>query len=84
MLEVSRSGYYAWKNRGISKREQRRQVLLRAIVELHKKHFHTRSQAQNAIFEYIEAFYNTVRPHSGIGWHTPVEFERLLRNSFAA
>ena len=38
MLEVSRSGYYAWKNRGISKREQRRQVLLRAIVELHQKH----------------------------------------------
>ena len=39
----------------------------------------TRAQARNSIFRYIEAFYNTVRPHSSIGWLSPAEFERQLR-----
>ncbi|MBB5335346.1 integrase core domain-containing protein [Pectinatus brassicae] len=34
-------------------------------------HFHTRKQAQSAIFRYIETYYNAVRPHSGIGWKAP-------------
>ena len=31
-------------------------------------HFQTRMQAIAAVFAYIEAFYNSVSPHSGIGW----------------
>ena len=40
--------------------------------------FATRNAAKTAIFHYIEAFYNSVRPHSGIGWYTPNAFERSL------
>lgn len=41
---------------------------------VHLTHFKTRSQAQLAIFEYIEAFYNSFRPHSAIGWFSPNHF----------
>ncbi len=33
-------------------------------------------QAQNAIFESIEMFYNTKRMHSSLGYMTPVEYEQ--------
>ncbi|MDR2939378.1 MAG: IS3 family transposase, partial [Clostridiales bacterium] len=44
-------------------------------------HFTTRSQAQNEIFRYIEAFYNLVRPHSAIAWMAPNDFESLISMS---
>jgi transposase InsO family protein len=46
-------------------------------VYLH--YFPTRSAAKSEIFRYIEAFYNPVRPHSGIGWLAPNTFEAVLR-----
>jgi transposase InsO family protein len=39
------------------------------------QHFATRNAAMTAIFHYIEAFYNPVRPHSSIGWIAPNTFE---------
>lgn len=51
---------------------------------LHLMTFHTRSQAACAVFSYIEAFYNTVRPHSAIGWMTPALFEKILSKTAAA
>lgn len=41
-------------------------------------HFPTRASANAAVFRYIEAFYNTVRPHSGIGWIAPREMKIRL------
>lgn len=41
-------------------------------------HFDTHDQAADAVFAYIEAFYNTIRPHSGIGWLSPVDFEKTF------
>lgn len=38
LLEISRSGYYAFKNRGISIRKQNEQKLLRTLLELHEKY----------------------------------------------
>ena len=38
MLDVSRSGYYAWLTRPISQRAKRNQILLREIVRLHEKY----------------------------------------------
>jgi putative transposase len=37
----------------------------------------TRAQAQLAIFEYVETFYNRVRLHSALGFLSPVDFELL-------
>lgn len=43
---------------------------------IHLRRFDTRSAAQAAVFSYIEAFYNTVRPHSALGWIPPIIFQR--------
>jgi len=39
--------------------------------------FATRNEAQVAIFDYIETFYNRVRLHSALGYQSPVDFEQL-------
>jgi transposase InsO family protein len=39
--------------------------------------FATRMQARVAIFDYIETFYNPLRLHSALGYHSPVDFEQL-------
>ncbi len=39
--------------------------------------FASRHQARLAVFDYIEAFYNRLRLHSGIGNLSPYEFEQL-------
>ena len=47
---------------------------------LHLAHFATRAAAKSAIFRYIEAFYNSVRPHSAIGWLAPNAFENTFQH----
>jgi putative transposase len=37
----------------------------------------TRCELANAIFEWIECWYNPTRRHSSIGMHSPVDFEHL-------
>ena len=44
---------------------------------LHQHTFQTRQQAHSAIFDYIETFYNPKRLHSALGYHSPVDFERI-------
>jgi transposase InsO family protein len=45
---------------------------------VHRIHFATRAQAQAAIFEWIEVFYNRERFHSALGYKSPVDFETQL------
>jgi transposase InsO family protein len=45
---------------------------------IHHYKFETRSQANQAIFEYIEVFYNRQRLHSSNNYMSPVDFEKLL------
>ena len=40
--------------------------------------FKTKQEAKNAIFEYIEAFYNTTRMHSTLNYCSPTQFEQYL------
>ena len=42
---------------------------------IHRHHYQTRDEAQRAIFEYIEVFYNRIRRHSSIGYLSPEAFE---------
>lgn len=44
---------------------------------LDKKAWETRGELANAIFEWIECWYNPKRRHSSIGMHSPVTFELL-------
>ncbi|PLY08079.1 MAG: hypothetical protein C0627_12165 [Sulfurimonas sp.] len=51
----------------------------------HHHKFETRSQANQAIFEYIEVFYNRQRLHSNNGYMSLVDFEnQLLLNEMSA
>jgi putative transposase len=44
---------------------------------LDTKEWRTRDELANAIFEWIECWYNPKRHHSSIGMHSPVTFETL-------
>ncbi len=49
-------------------------------VELvYQNKFATSKEAEAAIFEYIEVFYNRERLHSGIGYLTPIQCEELAK-----
>ena len=45
--------------------------------------FKTRQEAKQAIFEYIEVYYNRQRRHSKCGWMPPKKYKRLF-NKIAA
>jgi putative transposase len=46
---------------------------------VHHRVFATRDEAQSAIREYIEVFYNRQRRHSRLGYNSPVVFARNFR-----
>jgi putative transposase len=53
--------------------------------ELIRNHvFETRMAASDAVFEYIEVFYNRLRSHSVLGYVTPEEFESCIKNKNVA
>ena len=43
-----------------------------------RRTWETRRQAETAIFQYINGFYNPRRRHSALGWKSPVAFERKV------
>lgn len=43
---------------------------------VHQQHFETRQQAKQAVFGYIEGFYNTHRIQRALGWLSPSEFQQ--------
>ena len=48
-------------------------TLKRELV--YHRHYATRDEAKQDIFEYIEVFYNRMRRHSTLGYHSPAEYE---------
>jgi transposase InsO family protein len=44
---------------------------------LHRQRWRTRIELANAIFDYIEGFYNRRRRHSALDWMSPVQFETI-------
>ena len=47
----------------------------------HHRPFHDRAEVRQAIFEYIEGFYNRRRLHQTLGYRSPEEFERQAGDS---
>jgi len=43
---------------------------------LERNRFKTRSEAELAVFEFIEGWYNPHRRHSGLDYRSPIEYER--------
>jgi putative transposase len=51
-------------------------------VELvYRMRFKTRAEAQTAIFEFIEVWYNRQRLHSSLGYQTPMQYEEQQLNA---
>lgn len=44
--------------------------------------FHTRGEARMALFDYIEGWYNPHRRHSGLGYDSPMDYERRHQTRF--
>ena len=42
---------------------------------IHQRDFQTRTEATNAIFEYVEVYYNRQRKHSTLGFVSPADYE---------
>ena len=42
---------------------------------IYRRHFKTRAEARQAIFDFIEVFYNRRRLHSSLGYRSPIDFE---------
>lgn len=52
---------------------------------LDRRPWATRADLANAMFEWIESFYNRSRRHSALGYLSPNEFEKLhVTEQFAA
>lgn len=48
--------------------------------ETNRRSYHSLQELQLSIFEYIESFYNSKRPHSSLGMLTPNQKEALFLN----
>ena len=48
---------------------------------LNRKCWKTRIESANAIFDYLEIFYNRQRRHSALGMRTPIEFEVIHQST---
>ncbi|MCC5911678.1 MAG: IS3 family transposase [Clostridiaceae bacterium] len=46
--------------------------------------FRTREAAKQAIFEYIEVYYNRQRRHATLGWITPAAYKKMWYSNLAA
>ena len=51
---------------------------------VHRCAWPTRAAARAAIHEYIEVFYNRRRPHSRLGYVSPVQYEKAFHAANAA
>lgn len=81
VLDVSESGYHAWRKRLPSPRAQEN---ARLEIEIRAAHERTRQtygperlqQAKREITEYIEIFYNRIRKQARLGHLSPAAFSQ--------
>ncbi len=46
---------------------------------VHHRNFRNSEEARSEIFEFIEVFYNRQRLHQNLDYHTPVQYERIMK-----
>ena len=51
---------------------------------LSRRSFTSQAEARMACFTYIEAFYNSLRLQSGLGYRSPVDYERIYHHAQAS
>ncbi len=51
---------------------------------LSRRSFTSQAEARMACFTYIEAFYNPLRLHSGLGYRSPVDYEKSYHHAHAS
>jgi putative transposase len=51
--------------------------------QVHFQKYHTRAEARNDIFAYIEGFYNRTRLHSSLGYLSPEGYERRYHDNLS-
>ncbi len=51
---------------------------------LSRRSFSSQAEARMACFTYIEAFYNPLRLHSGLGYRSPVDYEKTYQQAQAS
>jgi transposase InsO family protein len=44
---------------------------------VHRRSWPTRRELISGVFEFVEAFYNTTRRHSTLGYLSPAQFEKI-------
>ena len=54
------------------------------VKAIHGERFATRESMRQAVFEYIETDYNSVRLHSANDFLSPIEFEAKFKQSLAS
>ena len=69
-MSMSRTGN-AWENAAM---ESFFATLKKECI--YRQSFQTRRQARQAVFEYLECFYNPIRLHSTLDYQCPVAFEQ--------
>ena len=48
---------------------------------LSRRSFSSQAEARMACFTYIEGFYNPLRLHSGLGYRSPIDYERSFHHA---
>jgi transposase InsO family protein len=51
---------------------------------LSRRSFSSQAEARMACFTYIEGFYNPLRLHSGLGYRSPIDYERSFHHDQAS
>jgi putative transposase len=51
---------------------------------LSRRSFSSQAEARMACFTYIEGFYNPLRLHSGLGYRSPIDYERSFQHDQAS
>ena len=54
------------------------------VEAIRGERFETRESMRQAVFEYIQTDYNSVRLHSAIGFQSPIDFESNFKQSLAS